>query len=145
MKAQYNRHKPECDKHTCYCLDDGQGDPMCDCGNPAWCCRCGEYLLKRDEVEKNDEWDWADQFAWDFEKHYGPLGAKLRSALAAEVLKTFKSFDPSSIETIRDALIKARDCIVFDGSLGKEEDTRIANETIAVIDNALKLTRNEGD
>lgn len=34
------RHTPNCSSHTCYCLDDFQGDPMCDCGNPAWACRC---------------------------------------------------------------------------------------------------------
>jgi hypothetical protein len=36
-----------------------------------------------------DDWDWADQFAWDFEKHYRLVGFKHRRALAAEVRKVF--------------------------------------------------------
>ena len=43
--------------------------------------------------EVQDPWDWADQFAWDFEKHYGWVGRKLRIALAAEIRKQFNPRD----------------------------------------------------
>jgi hypothetical protein len=42
MLNHWTRHKPICNKHTCYCLDEEQGDPMCDCDEPAWRCRCEE-------------------------------------------------------------------------------------------------------
>lgn len=35
-------HKPICTQITCYCLDEGEGDPICVCGNPGWACRCDE-------------------------------------------------------------------------------------------------------
>ena len=33
------------------------------------------------------EFDWADQFAWDFEKHNGWIGSKKRAALASDIRK----------------------------------------------------------
>jgi hypothetical protein len=35
MRPIITKHSSDCNEHTCYCLDDFQGDPMCDCGNPA--------------------------------------------------------------------------------------------------------------
>ena len=32
-------HKKECTKDWCYCIDS-QGDPICDCGEPGYACKC---------------------------------------------------------------------------------------------------------
>jgi hypothetical protein len=37
----------------------------------------------------DDNWDWADQFAWDVEKHYGWIGERLRNEIAAAARKEF--------------------------------------------------------
>jgi len=42
-------HKPICTTTTCYCLDEGEGDPICDCGNPGWACRCAEIAAESGE------------------------------------------------------------------------------------------------
>lgn len=34
--------------HVCYCLP-GFGDPICDCGEPAFACRCEELRRKEEE------------------------------------------------------------------------------------------------
>ena len=33
-------HKPSCASRTCYCADDDEGDPVCECGRPGWACNC---------------------------------------------------------------------------------------------------------
>ncbi len=62
-------------------------DPQYDAGMD--CPKCGGTgKLPRVRVAVPSAvkpWDWADQFAWDFEKHYGHVGEKLRVALAAEI------------------------------------------------------------
>ena len=41
------KHGPDCTARDCYCLATDacpEPDPMCDCGEPAWRCRCDEIL-----------------------------------------------------------------------------------------------------
>lgn len=32
------RHKEKCTDRWCYCIDDEDPDPICDCGRPGWAC-----------------------------------------------------------------------------------------------------------
>ena len=40
------KHKAECTEDVCYCLDEELGDPMCDCGFPAYACVCQQMEAK---------------------------------------------------------------------------------------------------
>jgi hypothetical protein len=33
-------HRDECTESECVCADPEQPDPVCDCGCPAWACKC---------------------------------------------------------------------------------------------------------
>ncbi len=61
------------------------------------------------------------------------MEAELRALLGAEDLNT------GILRVARDALMTARDCIAFDGSLGKVNDNIIANRALEKIDVALAL------
>ena len=33
-------HTASCTATWCYCYNDDLGDPLCECGQPGWACRC---------------------------------------------------------------------------------------------------------
>lgn len=49
-------HRDECNEHLCYCADPDDPDPMCDCGEPGWMCRCDE-LAEDDSDPEDDAWE----------------------------------------------------------------------------------------
>lgn len=33
-------HTEKCNEYECYCADEDDPDPICDCGCPGWACEC---------------------------------------------------------------------------------------------------------
>lgn len=74
-RMRKTHHRPECTTITCFCFDQGLGDPMCECGHAGCDCRCSdlpENQLGDDPVNDDpyDDFLAADGFAhpWDGEE-----------------------------------------------------------------------------
>lgn len=53
MIRPWTHSDPTCDEHTCYCVDE-IGDPMCECGQPAFACRCEEIRAAEGWPEEDE-------------------------------------------------------------------------------------------
>jgi hypothetical protein len=63
-------HRPDagCDEHTCYCIDE-LGDPMCECGEPAFACNAAWHdvwdAYEGDDLDGDD-----DHYPWELEDEW---------------------------------------------------------------------------
>lgn len=77
MGVGINRqHRPECTKYDCYCVDENDSEPICDCGNAATFCKCppaedfGPYDSLDDAYD--DEFDDTFEYSDEYDPYYDP-------------------------------------------------------------------------